>query len=204
MESSPTTGGDSRVPRALVPRALESEAANAVSAAAEALLPVFRARSNLEWPMRCGSQRRRRCVSRRCPSAGPSQPPDPRPGVSHGDPHRLGDRLFAGHRGASDSRLRQSYSARARIWSGRCGAGRSGGAVASRADARPLGRHNPPIPDRVCPTGILIGLATGCSRSPRSVRWAVRCRGSMASGMCPVADSRTARWWPTELPAGGQ
>jgi len=37
-------------------------------------------------------------------------------------------------------------SARARIWSGRCGAGRSGGAVASRADARPLGRHNPPDP----------------------------------------------------------
>ena len=27
---------------------------------------------------------------------------------------------------------------------------------------------------------------------------------SMASGFCPVADSRTARWWPTELPGGGQ
>ena len=27
---------------------------------------------------------------------------------------------------------------------------------------------------------------------------------SMASGICPVADSRTARWWPTELPGGGR
>jgi len=27
---------------------------------------------------------------------------------------------------------------------------------------------------------------------------------SMASGICPVADSRTARWRPAELPAGGQ
>ena len=27
---------------------------------------------------------------------------------------------------------------------------------------------------------------------------------SMASGICPVADSRTARSWPTELPGGGQ
>ena len=27
---------------------------------------------------------------------------------------------------------------------------------------------------------------------------------STASGICPVADSRTARWWPTELPGGGQ
>ena len=33
----------------------------------------------------------------------------------------------------------------------------------------------------------------------------VLCAGvSMASGICPVADSRTARWWPTELPGGGQ
>ena len=29
-------------------------------------------------------------------------------------------------------------------------------------------------------------------------------RVSMASGICPVADSRTARSWPTELPGGGQ
>ena len=29
-------------------------------------------------------------------------------------------------------------------------------------------------------------------------------RMSMASGICPVADSRTARSWPTELPGGGQ
>ena len=29
-------------------------------------------------------------------------------------------------------------------------------------------------------------------------------RLSMASGICPVADSRTARSWPTELPGGGQ
>ena len=29
-------------------------------------------------------------------------------------------------------------------------------------------------------------------------------RLSTASGICPVADSRTARWWPTELPGGGQ
>ena len=27
---------------------------------------------------------------------------------------------------------------------------------------------------------------------------------STASGICPVADSRTARSWPTELPSGGQ
>ena len=27
---------------------------------------------------------------------------------------------------------------------------------------------------------------------------------SRASGICPVADSRTARSWPTELPGGGQ
>ena len=27
---------------------------------------------------------------------------------------------------------------------------------------------------------------------------------STASGICPVADSRTARWWPTELPVRGQ
>ena len=27
---------------------------------------------------------------------------------------------------------------------------------------------------------------------------------SMASGFCPVADSRTAQPWPTELPGGGQ
>ena len=33
----------------------------------------------------------------------------------------------------------------------------------SRADAHPLGCHSPPIPDRVCFMGILIGLVTGCS-----------------------------------------
>ena len=27
---------------------------------------------------------------------------------------------------------------------------------------------------------------------------------SRASGICPVADSRSARSWPTELPGGGQ
>ena len=32
--------------------------------------------------------------------------------------------------------------------------------------------------------------------------WAIRL--SMASGICPVADSRTARSWPTELPGGGR
>ena len=26
----------------------------------------------------------------------------------------------------------------------------------------------------------------------------------MASGICPVADSRTARWWPAGMPGGGQ
>ena len=30
-----------------------------------------------------------------------------------------------------------------------------------------------------------------------------RRRVSTASGICPVADSRTAQWRPTELPGGG-
>ena len=42
------------------------------------------------------------------------------------------------------------------------------------------------------------------SRGERVRRTLDRHPVSMASGICPVADSRTAQPWPTELPGGGQ